>query len=44
VASSLLSSLAADPIGLSCPFLLLSPKERAYLGGRQWNGSSRKHR
>jgi hypothetical protein len=33
-ASSLLSSLAADPIGLSCPLLLLSPKEAAYLGGR----------
>jgi hypothetical protein len=42
-ASSLVSSLAADPIGLSCPLLLLSPKEAAYLGGRQWNGSSRKH-
>jgi len=34
----------SDPIGLSCPHLLLSPKEVAYLGGRQWNGSSRKHR
>jgi hypothetical protein len=44
LASSRVSSLAADLIGRSCPRLLLSPKEAAYLGGRQWNGSSRKHR
>ena len=41
-ASSLVSSSAADPIRLSCPLLLLSPKEAAHMGGRQWNGSSRK--
>jgi len=38
-ASSFFRNFAAD-----CPLLLLWLKEAAYLGGRQWNGSSRKHR
>jgi hypothetical protein len=44
--SRLVFAGAASPPILSAylAFLLLSPKEAAYLGGRQWNGSRRKHR
>jgi hypothetical protein len=42
--SAMRPGLAADPIGLSCPLLLLLSPKAAYLGVRQWNGSSGKHR